>query len=80
MRMLAEMAVATPDTGSFSTMPIKPLDVGRAIPSAGCTGVLGTGYPTGSQHRRHDPALVVPGIPIWLFSLVITLALTGRIY
>ncbi len=29
MRMLAEMAVATPDTGSFSTIPIKPLAAGR---------------------------------------------------
>ncbi len=75
--MLAEMAVATPDTGSFSTYAIKLLAVGRAIPSAGCTGGFGTGYPAGSQHRRHDPALVGSSIPIWLFSLVITLALTG---
>lgn len=41
MRMLAEMAVATPDTGSFPPMPIKPLVAGRAIPSAGCTGGFG---------------------------------------
>ncbi len=80
MRMLAEMAVATPDTGSFPPMPIKLLAVGRVIPSAGCLVVLGTGYPTGSQHRRHDPASWVPGIPIWLFSLVITLALMAVIY
>ena len=43
MRMLAEMAVATPDTGSFSTYADK---------------AIGTGYPAGSQHRRHDPALM----------------------
>ncbi len=74
MRMLAEMAVATPDTGRFPPMPIKPLVAGRAIPSAVVLVVLGTGYPAGSQHRRHDLHSWVPGIPIWLFSLVITLA------
>ncbi len=42
MRMLAEMAVATPDTGSFPPTPTKPSAAGRGIPSAGCTG--GSGY------------------------------------
>ena len=37
MRMLAEMAVATPDTGS----PTRQLAAGRVIPSAGCTGGFG---------------------------------------
>lgn len=41
MRMLAEMAVATPDTVRFPPMPIKLLAAGRAIPSAGCTGGFG---------------------------------------
>ncbi|XPE62747.1 hypothetical protein ACNKHU_16065 [Shigella flexneri] len=58
-------------------MPIKPLVAGRAIPSAGCTGGFGYWLSRWKRHRRHDPALWVPGIPIWLFSLVITLALTG---
>ena len=58
MRMLAEMAVATPDTGSFSTYADKA--IGRW---AGYT--IGWLYwwfwvlvIPGSQHRRHDPALV----------------------
>ncbi len=42
MRMLAEMAVATPDTGSFSTYADKAIGTaGRVIPSAGCTGGFG---------------------------------------
>ncbi len=66
------------DTGSFSTYADKA--IGRW---AGYTiGWLYwwfwvTGYPAGSQHRAMIPASWVPGIPIWLFSLVITLALTG---
>ncbi|XNM81633.1 amino acid permease [Escherichia coli] len=59
MRMLAEMAVATPDTGSFSTYADKA--IGRW---AGYT--IGWLYwwfwvlviPAGSEHRRYDPALV----------------------
>ncbi len=62
MRMLAEMAVATPDTGSFSTYADKA--IGRW---AGYT--IGWLYwwfwvlviPPRSQHRRHDPALVGSG-------------------
>ncbi len=41
MRMLAEMAVATPDTGLFSTYADKAIGRWRAIPSAGCTGGFG---------------------------------------
>lgn len=41
MRMLAEMAVATPDTGSFSTYADKAIGRWRVIPSAGCTGGFG---------------------------------------
>ncbi|MFO6484195.1 hypothetical protein ACLBR5_10025 [Escherichia coli] len=77
MRMLAEMAVATPDTGSFSTYADKA--IGRWA-----------GYTIGwlywwfwywlSRWKPTSPRLLdwrVPGIPIWLFSLVMTLALTG---
>lgn len=41
MRMLAEMAVATPDTGSFPPMRIKRSAPGPDIPSAGYTGGFG---------------------------------------
>ncbi|EAB6909775.1 amino acid permease [Shigella sonnei] len=78
MRMLAEMAVATPDTGSFSTYADKA--IGRWA-----------GYTIGWLYwwfwvlviplEANITAMIlhswVPGIPIWLFSLVITLALTG---
>ncbi|EFU4032810.1 TPA: amino acid permease [Shigella sonnei] len=78
MRMLAEMAVATPDTGSFSTYADKA--IGRWA-----------GYTIGWLYwwfwvlviplEANIAAMIlhswVPGIPIWLFSLVITLALTG---
>ena len=59
MRMLAEMAVATPDTGSFSTYADKAIG-----PWAGYTigwlylVVLGVGYPAGSEYRRHHSALL----------------------
>ncbi len=71
------MAVATPDTGSFSTYADKAIGAGRAIPSAGCTGGFGYWLSPGSQHRRHDPALMGSRHSHLLFSLVITLALTG---
>ncbi len=54
MRMLAEMAVATPDTGSFPPMRIK-----RRAPRAGIyhrlviLAVLGAGYSAGGQYCRH---------------------------
>lgn len=78
MRMLAEMAVATPDTGSFSTYADKA--IGRWA-----------GYTIGWLYwwfwvlviplEANIAAMILhswgPGIPIWLFSLVITLALTG---
>ena len=78
MRLLAEMAVATPDTGSFSTYADKA--IGRWA-----------GYTIGWLYwwfwvlviplEANIAAMIlhswVPGIPIWLFSLVITLALTG---
>lgn len=42
MRMLGEMAVLNPDTGSFSTYAqIVRLDVGQVLPSVGYTGVHG---------------------------------------
>lgn len=61
MRMLGEMAVASPDTGSFSTY------ADRAIGHwAGFTigwfvlVVLGLGDSTGSQRRGNHPARLVP--------------------
>ena len=41
MRMLGEMAIANPNSGSFPPMPPKPLAHGRALPSVGCTGGSG---------------------------------------
>ncbi|MFP1462451.1 amino acid permease [Escherichia coli] len=78
MRMLAEMAVATPDTGSFSTYADKA--IGRW---AGYT--IGWLYwwfwvlviPLEADVATINPALVGSRHSIWLFSLVITLALTG---
>ena len=64
MRMLAEMAVATPDTGSFSTYADKA--IGRW---AGYTHrlailvVLGPGYSAGSQYRGDYSAFVGAGRP-----------------
>lgn len=73
MRMLAEMAVATPDTGSFSTYADKA--IGRWA-----------GYTIGWLYwwfwvlviplEANIAAIIlhswVPGVPVWLFSLVIT--------
>ncbi len=77
MRMLAEMAVARRIPAPFPPTPIKPSAAGRGIPSAGCTG--GSGF--WLFRWKHIAAIIlhswVPGVPVWLFSLVITLALTG---
>lgn len=78
MRMLAEMAVATPDTGSFSTYADKAIG-----PWAGYT--IGWLYwwfwvlviPLEANIAAIILNSWIPGIPVWLFSLVITLALTG---
>ncbi|BDH47177.1 GABA permease [Salmonella enterica subsp. enterica serovar Choleraesuis] len=78
MRMLAEMAVASPDTGSFSTY------AERAIGKW-------AGYTIGWLYwwfwvlviplEANIAAIIlnswVPGVPVWLFSLAITIALTG---
>ncbi|EPM9221331.1 GABA permease [Salmonella enterica subsp. enterica serovar Newport] len=78
MRMLAEMAVATPDTGSFSTYADKAIG-----PWAGYT--IGWLYwwfwvlviPLEANIAAIILNSWIPGIPVWLFSLAITLALTG---
>ena len=41
MRMLAEMAVAKPSTGSFADYSRDAWAIGQASPSAGCTGISG---------------------------------------
>jgi L-asparagine transporter-like permease len=41
MRMLGEMAVLNPDSGSFSTYADRAIGVGLVLPLAGCIGVLG---------------------------------------
>ncbi|WP_038163102.1 GABA permease [Trabulsiella guamensis] len=78
MRMLAEMAVASPDTGSFSTYAER--SIGRWA-----------GYTIGWLYwwfwvlviplEANIAATIlhgwIPAVPIWLFSLAITLALTG---
>lgn len=46
MRMLAEMAVATPDTGSFSTYADSHWPLGGLYHRLVVLVVLGTGYPT----------------------------------
>lgn len=78
MRMLAEMAVATPDTGSFPLTPIRPSALGRVTPSAGCTG--GSGCWLSHWRRISPPSFFTHGC--WysylaVFSGFITLALTG---
>lgn len=78
MRMLGEMAVASPDTGSFSTYAERAM--GR---TAGFT--IGWLYwwfwvlviPLEANIAAIILHSWIPGVPIWLFSLVITLALTG---
>ncbi len=73
MRMLAEMAVATPDTGSFSTYADKAIGRWAAVPSAGYTGGSGSWF---IPLEANIAAIIlhswVPGVPVWLFSLVIT--------
>ncbi|XTZ39274.1 GABA permease [Salmonella enterica] len=78
MRMLGEMAVATPDTGSFSTYAEKA--IGRWA-----------GYTIGWLYwwfwvlviplEANIAAIIlhswIPTVPVWLFSLAITIALTG---
>ncbi len=53
MRMLAEMAVATPDTGSFPPMRIKRSAPGRVYHRLVILVVLGAGYSAGGQYCRH---------------------------
>lgn len=77
MRMLAEMAVATPDTGSFSTYADKAIILGRYT-----IGWLYWWFWVLVIPLEANIAAIIlnswiPGIPVWLFSLVITLALTG---
>ncbi|XNM76439.1 hypothetical protein ACLK19_17720 [Escherichia coli] len=55
MRMLAEMAVATPDTGLFSTYADQGKGRWRGYTIGWLYGGFGYGYPAGSQHRRYDP-------------------------
>lgn len=50
MRMLAEMAVATPDTGSFSTYADKAIGPCHRLV---ILVVLGAGYSAGGQYCRH---------------------------
>ena len=57
MRMLAEMAVATPDTGSFPHTPIRPSALGRLHHRLVVLVVLGVGYPSGGEYRRHHSSL-----------------------
>ncbi|TBM28827.1 GABA permease [Hafnia paralvei] len=78
MRMLGEMAVASPDTGSFSTYAER--SIGKWA-----------GYTIGWLYwwfwvlviplEANIAAIILnswlPVVPIWLFSLLITLALTG---
>lgn len=72
MRMLAEMAVATPDTGSFSTYADKAIGRWAGIPSAGCTGGSGSRYSAGSQYRGDYSAFVGAGRPGVVVLPVIT--------
>ncbi len=77
MRMLAEMAVATPDTGSFPPMRIK-----RSAWAGYTIGWLYWWFWVLVIPLEANIAAIIlnswiPGIPVWLFSLVITLALTG---
>ncbi len=61
MRMLAEMAVATPDTGSFSTYADKSdRPLGGLYHRLAILVVLGPGDSPGSQYRRHYSQLVDP--------------------
>lgn len=78
MRMLAEMAVAAPDTGSFSTYAERAIGkwAGYAI------GWLYWWFWVLVIPLEANVAAIImhswiPGVPVWLFSLVITLALTG---
>lgn len=58
MRMLAEMAVATPDTGSFSTYADKAIGRWAVYHRLAVLVVLGPGYSAGSQYRGDYSAFV----------------------
>lgn len=53
MRMLAEMAVATPDTGSFSTYADKAIGPWAGYTIGWLYWWFGTGYSAGGQYCRH---------------------------
>ncbi len=64
MRMLAEMAVATPDTGSFSTYADKAIGRWAGVyHRLAVLVVLGPGYSAGSQYRGDYSAFVGAGRP-----------------
>jgi GABA permease len=67
MRMLAEMAVATPDTGSFSTYADKAIGPGRVTPSAGCTG--GSGCWLSRWRRISPPSFFTPGCLVFYLAV-----------
>ncbi len=77
MRMLAEMAVATPDTGSFSTYADKAIGPGPVYHRLVILVVWVLVIPLEANIAAIILNSWIPGIPVWLFSLVITLALTG---
>ena len=54
MRMLGEMAVANPSTGSFADYARRAWAAGRASPSAGCTGTSGSS--SSASRRSPEPA------------------------
>ncbi len=56
----------------FPPTPIKPSAAGRGIPSAGYTGGSGLVIPLEANIAAIILHSWVPGVPVWLFSPVIT--------
>ena len=78
MRMLGEMAVANPRVGSFMEYTPRGARAAAASPSAGSTGTSGRSCsPSRRSPARRSSQNWLPGIPIWVMSLVLMTALTA---
>jgi GABA permease len=77
MRMLGEMAIANPNSGSFSTYAPRPSALGRLYHRLAVLVVLGADHSGRGHCRRRHPARLLPGVPSWLFAFLIMVVLSG---
>ena len=78
MRMLGEMAVANPSTGSFADYcPRRPGRLGGILGRLALLVLLGDRRRLRGRRRREGPPVLDPDVPLWLLSLVLMLLMTA---